>query len=311
MEMGCLNIMQNRPDNRIYAGFFVRLAAYIVDTVIVWAAMLIVRLPVWVTTISSPDNFLVKDFIFQYSIKDILFYIMQAAYFVLLTYFTGSTLGKKLFQIRVVSAEDRKMTFFEVTFRETVGRFLSALILSIGYIMIAIDKKKRGLHDILSDTNVVYYHEKKVYTHADIHYRNMVDANVQAVAQPQNPNSHGEVNAQPQSPNPYGEVNVQLQSSNPYEKVNAQSQSPNPYGEVNVQPQSSNPYGEVNVQPQNQNPYEKVNTQPQNQDNKSVYSNDTDDFDNTDNAEVSSVKTVHPQNMPSGYFVDADDKDGK
>ena len=311
MEMGCLNIMQNRPDNRIYAGFFVRLAAYIVDTVIVWAAMLIVRIPVWVTTISSPDNFLVKDFIFQYSIKDILFYIMQAAYFVLLTYFTGSTLGKKLFQIRVVSAEDRKMTFFEVTFRETVGRFLSALILSIGYIMIAIDKKKRGLHDILSDTNVVYYHEKKVYTHADIHYRNMVDANVQAVAQPQNPNSHGEVNAQPQSPNPYGEVNVQLQSSNPYEKVNAQSQSPNPYGEVNVQPQSSNPYGEVNVQPQNQNPYEKVNTQPQNQDNKSVYSNDTDDFDNTNNAEVSSVKTVHPQNMPSGYFEDTGDKDGK
>ena len=290
--------MQNRPDNRIYAGFFVRLAAYIVDTVIVWAAMLIVRIPVWVTTISSPDNFLVKDFIFQYSIKDILFYIMQAAYFVMLTYFTGSTLVKKLFQIRVVSAEDRKMTFFEVTFRETVGRFLSALILSIGYIMIAIDKKKRGLHDILSDTNVVYYHEKKVYTHADIHYRNMVDANVQAVAQPQNPNSYGEVNAQSQSPNPY-------------EKVNAQSQSPNPYGEVNRQPQNQNPYGEVNVQPQNQNPYEKVNTQPQNQDNKSVYSNDTDDFDNTNNAEVSSVKTVHPQNMPSGYFEDTGDKDGK
>ena len=290
--------MQNRPDNRIYAGFFVRLAAYIVDTIIVWAAMLIVRIPVWVTTISSPDNFLVKDFIFQYSIKDILFYIMQAAYFILLTYFTGSTLGKKLFQIRVVSAEDRKMTFFEVTFRETVGRFLSALMLSIGYIMIAIDKKKRGLHDILSDTNVVYYHEKKVYTHADIHYRNMVDAGVQAVAQPQSSNPYGEANAQSQSPNPYGEVNVQ-------------PQSPNSYGEANRQPQNPNPYGEVNRQPQNQNPYEKVNTQPQNQDNKSVYSNVADGFDNTDNAEVSSVKTVHPQNMPSGYFEDADDKDGK
>ena len=78
-------------------------------------------------------------------------------------------------------------------------------------------------------------------------------------------------------------------------------QSPNPYGEVNRQPQNQNPYGEVNVQPQNQNPYEKVNTQPQNQDNKSVYSNDTDDFDNTNNAEVSSVKTVHPQNMPVSY----------
>ena len=88
MEMGCLNIMQNRPDNRIYAGFFVRLAAYIVDTVIVWAAMLIVRLPVWVTTISSPDNFLVKDFIFQYSIKDILLSLIHIlfceSYFILI-----------------------------------------------------------------------------------------------------------------------------------------------------------------------------------------------------------------------------------
>lgn len=330
--------MQNRPDNRIYAGFFVRLAAYIVDTIIVWAAMLIVRIPVWITTISSPDNFFVKDFIFQYSIKDILFYIMQAAYFVLLTYFTGSTLGKKLFQIRVVSAEDRKMTFFEVTFRETVGRFLSALILSIGYIMIAIDKKKRGLHDILSDTNVVYYHEKKVYTHADIHYRNMVDANVQA-AQPQSPNPYGEMKSQQQNPNPYGEIKPQPENPNPYGEVNGQPQSLNPYGEVNAQPQAPNPYGEINGQPQTQNPYEKVNgqpqtqnpyrevdgqpqspnpygelkSQPQNQDNKSVYSDGAVNSENTDNIEASPMKTVHPQNMnmPSGYFEDADDKDGK
>ena len=136
--------MQNRSDNRLYAGFFVRLAAYLTDIIIVWCAMLVIRIPVWVTTVTSPNNFFVRDFIFQYSIKDILFYLMQAAYFILLTYFTGSTLGKKIFQIRVVSTEERKMTFFEVVFRETVGRFLSALILSIGYIMIAVDKLKRG-----------------------------------------------------------------------------------------------------------------------------------------------------------------------
>lgn len=179
--------MQNRSDNRIYAGFFVRLAAHLIDILIVGAAMLVVKLPVWITSIANPDNFLVRDFIFQYSIKDIVFYLIQVTYFILMTYFTGSTLGKKLFQIRVVSSEERKMTFFEVAFRETVGRFLSALILSIGYIMIAVDKNKRGLHDILSDTNVVYYHEKKVYTHADVHYRNMVESNEQIVSQPKNP----------------------------------------------------------------------------------------------------------------------------
>lgn len=179
--------MQNRSDNRIYAGFFVRLAAYLIDLLIVGAAMLVVKLPVWITSIANPDNFLVRDFIFQYSIKDIVFYLMQVTYFILMTFFTGSTLGKKLFQIRVVSAEERKMTFFEVAFRETVGRFLSALILSIGYLVILVDKNKRGLHDILSDTNVVYYHERKVYTHADVHYRNMLEGNEQIVPQPKNP----------------------------------------------------------------------------------------------------------------------------
>lgn len=81
MEMGCLNIMQNRSDNRIYAGFFVRLAAYLTDIIIVWCAMLVIRIPVWVTTVTSPNNFFVRDFIFQYSIKDILFYLMQAGVF--------------------------------------------------------------------------------------------------------------------------------------------------------------------------------------------------------------------------------------
>ena len=45
--------MQNRSDNRIYAGFFVRLAAYLTDIIIVWCAMLVIRIPVWVTTVTS------------------------------------------------------------------------------------------------------------------------------------------------------------------------------------------------------------------------------------------------------------------
>ena len=220
--------MQNRSDNRIYAGFFVRLAAYLTDIIIVWCAMLVIRVPVWVTTVTSPNNFFVRDFIFQYSIKDILFYLMQAAYFILLTYFTGSTLGKKLFQIRVVSAEERKLTFFEVAFRETIGRFLSALILSIGYIMIAVDKKKRGLHDILSDTNVVYYHEKKVYTHADIHYKNMVENEGQNISS--------------QQQNPYKAKEVQLDSyteqKTQQEQYRADDRQQNPY-DISTMQQSS------------------------------------------------------------------------
>ena len=154
--------MQNKPENRVPAGFWVRFAAYLVDSLIVGAGLLLFRIPIGISSLMSPGNLLVMDVIFQYSIADILLYLLKVSYFILLTYFTGATLGKRLFQIRVYSEEDRKLTLFEVVFRETVGRFLSALFLQVGYLMVGIQKEKRGLHDLLSDTEVLYCHYKQV-----------------------------------------------------------------------------------------------------------------------------------------------------
>ena len=47
------------------------------------------------------------------------------------------------------------MTFINVLYRETIGKYLSAIAF-IGYFMIAIDDEKRGLHDRLCDTRVIY-----------------------------------------------------------------------------------------------------------------------------------------------------------
>ena len=159
--------MRNKTDNQVNAGFFVRLAAYLIDSLIVGAALLTVRIPFWVSSWGTPDNILVRDFVFKYSVADIVVYLLGVLYFVMLTYKTGSTLGKKALHIRVRSVEDRSMTFFEVAFRETVGRFLSSLAY-VGYIMIGVNKSKRGLHDILSDTEVIYYHEKKEHVETPV-----------------------------------------------------------------------------------------------------------------------------------------------
>ena len=64
--------MQNNTENQVYAGFFVRLAAYIIDWIIVGCVLLVVKFPLWIATVASPDNFIVKDFIFSYSVKDIV-----------------------------------------------------------------------------------------------------------------------------------------------------------------------------------------------------------------------------------------------
>lgn len=154
--------MQNKPDNQVSAGFFVRLAAYLLDSLIVGAALLLVRIPVAVSSWISPDNIVVRDFIFSYSIADMVIYLFGVTYFVLMTYFKGATLGKRALHLQVVSVEDRKPTLFEIIYRESVGRFLAGLVLYAGYFMIGVHKKKLGLHDMLSDTKVVYYHENSL-----------------------------------------------------------------------------------------------------------------------------------------------------
>ena len=152
--------MQNSYSNENYAGFWVRLAAYVIDSVIVAIGLLVVRLA-WIgigALISG--TILDENVLFHYSLKDIVLYIFKVMYFALLTWCTGTTIGKRLMNLRVVPADrNEKLSFVDVLYRETVGRFLCGISIWIGYIIVGIDKEKRGFHDMLCDTRVVY--EKK------------------------------------------------------------------------------------------------------------------------------------------------------
>ena len=182
--------MQNSYSNENYAGFWVRLAAYVIDSVIVAIGLLVVRLA-WIgigALISG--TILDENVLFHYSLKDIVLYIFKVMYFALLTWCTGTTIGKRLMNLRVVSADrNEKLSFVDVLYRETVGRFLCGISIWIGYIIVGIDKEKRGFHDMLCDTRVVY--EKKVKMYPEY----------QSVAGPQmSVQSRGPVQSQPGQP---------------------------------------------------------------------------------------------------------------
>jgi uncharacterized RDD family membrane protein YckC len=148
-------LKQNKEDI-LYAGFFVRLAAYIIDCIIVGISLLIIRITNFFTYMMNPDIFFVRPILFKFSIFDIVIYLLGLTYFVFMTYYYGGTFGKQLLNLKVCKVTDEKLSLFTVIYRESIGRYLSGLILFIGYIMIGLDSKKRGLHDILSDTLVVY-----------------------------------------------------------------------------------------------------------------------------------------------------------
>ena len=244
--------MQTKTNDQVYAGFFVRLAAYLIDWLVVGTALLAVKVPIWISSFSTPNNPLVRDFIFNYSIADIVIYALTATYFILPTYYAGRTLGKRLLQLKVISVEDRQMTFFEVLYRETVGKFLSGILMGVGYLMIVIDKQKRGIHDLLADTEVIYYHEKKEPVPPPIVYQ----AVQRPIIYPENQKSYyrnegmDPQNMQSQPGNSVANPqNMQNQPGNPM--VNPQNMQGQP-GNSMVNPQNmQNQPGNPMVNPQN------------------------------------------------------------
>ena len=67
----------------------------------------------------------------------------------------GQTLGKKMLGLRVVhDKKDSPLSYWQVIFRETIGKILSS-ILFIGYLIVPFNRKKKGFHDYLGATRVV------------------------------------------------------------------------------------------------------------------------------------------------------------
>lgn len=151
--------MQDRMESRVYAGFFVRWVAFIIDSLVAFIAAGIIKIPFGLAA-GAGLTALRSNFIFQYSFIDVIGYVGMAAYFILITYFTHTTLGKMLLNLEVVTERD-EWTFLNILYRETVGRFLSG-IMCIGYLAVLISSRHQGFHDMLCDTYVVYKNMQRV-----------------------------------------------------------------------------------------------------------------------------------------------------
>jgi len=86
-----------------------------------------------------------------------LIYLVSLASVILVIYLDGikgGTPGKLILGIRIVN-EKGEYIGIPMAILRYIGKILSAIILGIGYLMIAWDGKKRGLHDKIAKTYVV------------------------------------------------------------------------------------------------------------------------------------------------------------
>lgn len=147
-ESGLAQSSASRPAERRYAGFWIRLAAFVIDCFVI---MLVGSIIVLISSFA----FLGGDEL-SVSIVDIVSWLIVALYFVYFTYKYNATLGKKAVGIMVISENSEKLTLGQVIIRETIGKWVSAIILYLGFIMAGFTSKKQALHDKLAGTVVVY-----------------------------------------------------------------------------------------------------------------------------------------------------------
>lgn len=115
-----------------YVGFWRRLFAFIIDTIILTILLSIMDLDHFITSL-----------------------LVYSLYYALLTSSSlKATIGKLAIGAIVVDSKGRQISFIRALLR-FYASLLSFIVLFIGYFMIAFHSKKKSLHDNICDTMVI------------------------------------------------------------------------------------------------------------------------------------------------------------
>jgi len=90
---------------------------------------------------------IVVGLVFLATVLTVLYYTITTA--------RGATVGKKVFGMRVVTADGQNIGFGRSLLRHTVGYFVSGLVFGLGFLWIGFDPHKQGWHDKIAGTYVV------------------------------------------------------------------------------------------------------------------------------------------------------------
>lgn len=158
-----------------YAGFVTRMVAIIIDILIVIVSVLVITasisLPIdfflgvntQTCTVAGASSALLRDLVW---LRDLLCGAVNVIsvtvailtgpiYFIFLATAGGQTVGKYVMGVRVVRLDGKPMTYFGSALR-WFGYLASLLPLGMGFFWVVIDDRRRGFHDKIAGTCVLY-----------------------------------------------------------------------------------------------------------------------------------------------------------
>ena len=145
------NIKMNDNEDLNYANPLIRLFAFIVDILII---MLIIYAIYWLSnfTIEKLTTTAPEVLNVALSTRVIVYFLVGIFYFPISETRTGSTFGKSIFKLKVTNTNGEIISFV----RSFLRQFLIVIdILSLGFLMALITKKKQTVKDLATQTIVI------------------------------------------------------------------------------------------------------------------------------------------------------------
>ncbi|KAB2337325.1 RDD family protein [Cytobacillus depressus] len=165
---------QHYDEQKEYGGFWIRFAAYLIDSIIIGVPLLIISTIIFMIFFGSTGAFemmMADPYSAEISDEQALMFLGSylgavgitglISIIVAVAYFAGlhsskwqATIGKKLLGLKVTDLKGNRISFWRALGRYLAMSFLSGILL-IGYIIAAFTEKKQSLHDLIAGTVVV------------------------------------------------------------------------------------------------------------------------------------------------------------
>lgn len=159
------------PDLGKHAGLGRRIVAFIVDAILILLLGIIIlaffnliigfRYAYYIVISHAPIYSLTEAGTVDAAVIPIVAAFGLLFFIIPWLYFAGfeasrshATPGKVLMKVEVTDLEGSPLTFAQATLRH-FAKYLSALIIFIGFLMIGLTKKRQGLHDKIAGTYVI------------------------------------------------------------------------------------------------------------------------------------------------------------
>ncbi|NNK84497.1 MAG: RDD family protein, partial [Desulfobacterales bacterium] len=142
-----------------YAGFWIRCGAIIIDGIILWAVQMVVYAIFGIITAAvmpsmSADSANSSFFIIGQLIITLFSFAISAGYDIWFVGRFAATPGKMACKIKIVTPDGGRVSYSRALGRH-FAKWISSMILGIGFLMAAFDDEKRTLHDRICETRVI------------------------------------------------------------------------------------------------------------------------------------------------------------